>query len=84
MTNTHSALSSSRPRWHGTLAIIAIGFAGCHNSQSPAAPSGPTQGAIPVVGVVLDTAYRYLRMHSSTRRVMLGVPREPGKTLKLS
>lgn len=54
-----------------TLALFAVGLAGCNHSGSPAAPSrtpsgneapgqGPTQGGIPVAGVVLDTAYRYL------------------------
>jgi len=51
--------------------VITIGLAGCGNSRSPVAPPppatanvtpdpGPPEGAIPVAGVVLDTAYRYL------------------------
>lgn len=71
MTNTHSAAMKKlfHMTRHGTLALIAIGLAGCNSSQSPAAPSrpttgnvapGPTQGAIPIAGVVVDTAYRYL------------------------
>jgi Carboxypeptidase regulatory-like domain len=55
---------------HGTLALLAIGLAGCDNGRSPTAPSspdatvhvapGPTQGGIPIAGIVYDTAYRYM------------------------
>jgi hypothetical protein len=54
---------------HGTLALLAIGLAGCNNSRSPAAPSppgtvnvapAPVPGANPIAGVVYDTAYRNL------------------------
>jgi len=48
--------------------ILTVGLAGCNNGRSPVAPSspatsngaGPTGGAIPIAGIVYDTAYRAL------------------------
>src|SRR5512138_3544427 len=54
---------------YGPVVFLAIVLVGCNSSRSPAAPSspatvnvapGPTQGAIPIAGIVFDTAYRHL------------------------
>jgi len=55
----------------GTLALLAIGLAGCDSNRSPAAPSQPppptvngapppTQVGILISGTVYDTSYHYM------------------------